>query len=403
MHGVIEKREVMCLRYVLILWLTVLSPLVFVGVPCIGAVWEACVLDAETGRPLPYASVRAGSGRSTITNEDGWFVLSCDSAESVRISFVGYSPVTVSASPGRRSVGLRPMTVLLSEIVVQPVDKIVRAVMAEARRQMRKKRRHKATFFYRQTTFAGSECSEVLEAFFVGLSAVSLRDLSLQHGRYAALESDSLHLYSYFGNFFTYSQVEILGGSKPAYNQDVMPLVDNYRDYYDVSLRTVSDGERKLHVLRFRAKPEVERPVLDCELYVDADTHHVLRCNGRGLNMRVLNKVGRRRTVVAVDSMVFEANYADSDGFSEVESVAVTVSLPSGGSHNAIRSLMYNVGSGKRRLSERRLWFNDNLQRTIDKQGYSARFWRDNEIVKRTPLEEGAVRLFEQRNLFGSF
>ena len=387
----------------LCLYIVMVLALCFLAVPCRGAVWEARVVDADTGRPLPLASVRTDGGRTTITNAEGWFAVECDSLERVHVSFVGYSPAVAQAMAGGAAVRLRPMAVNLAEIVVQPVDKIVRAVMAEARRQMRKKRRHKATFFYRQTTFAGSECSEVLEAFFVGLSAVSLRDLSLQHGRYAALESDSLHLYSYFGNFFTYSQVEILGGSKPAYNQDVMPLVDNYRDYYDVSLRTVSDGERKLHVLRFRAKPEVERPVLDCELYVDSDTHHVLRCNGRGLNMRVLNKVGRRRTVVAVDSMVFEANYADSDGFSEVESVAVTVSLPSGGSHNAIRSLMYNVGSGKRRLSERRLWFNDNLQRTIDKQGYSARFWRDNEIVKRTPLEDGAVRLFEQRNLFGSF
>ena len=47
--------------------------------------------------------------------------------------------------------------------------------------------------------------------------------------------------------------------------------------------------------------------------------------------------------------------------------------------------------------------FNDNLLKRIKKQGLDRDFWDKNEIVKRTPLEEEALELFEHDNLFGLF
>lgn len=101
--------------------------------------------------------------------------------------------------------------------------------------------------------------------------------------------------------------------------------------------------------------------------------------------------------------MSFDINMADEGGYSEVESMAVSVSFACGGTRSHIRSLMFNVGKGKRLRQGRYMLFFDNLQRKIDRQGYDAGFWRDNEVVKRTPLEEKAVRMFERRNLFGQF
>ena len=369
---------------------------------CRAAAWEARVIDADTGRPLPFASVRTQGGLRSVTNAEGWFSIGCDSLESVSVSFVGYSPLTVPAMAVSGSLRLHPMAVSLSEVVVYPASKVVRAVIKEARRQLKKRRRHKATFFYRQTAFVGSECSEVLEAFFCGRAAVALGDLSLQYGRYAALGSDSVNTFSYFANFFTYSQLEIVGGRAPLFWQDVMPLVDNYSEFYKVTMSTISGDGRTIHILRFKPRRGVDRPILDCTLYVDARTYRVLRCKGRGRNMRVLNDVGGQREIVPVDEMTFEETFDVSGGFSEVESVSISVSLMSNGRRSRVRSLMFNVGGGKTR-SRARLSFYDNLQNKIDSQGYDDSFWHDNEIVKRTPLEESAVRLFEKRNLFGSF
>lgn len=368
-----------------------------------GAVWESRVVDAVTGRPLAFASVKATGGRSTITNVDGWFKLVCDSAESVDVSFVGYSSVTVRPQSCRSAVALQPMSVQLAEVVVMPVDKIVKAVTAEARRQMKKKRRLTSTFFYRQMSSADGECIEVLEAFFKGKPVVTLRDLSLAYGRYAALKPDSTTYRAFFGNFFTYSQLELVGGKEPDCSQDVMPLVDNFAEYYDVGLRVISDGKRRLFVLIFRPRPEVARPILECELYVDTDNYHILRCKGKGLNMRVLNTVGQLNVVSKVDKMEFDANYTDADGYSELLSVSVQLSFEFNHTRSSISSLLFNVGNRMKLRHGRYMLFFDKLQNKIDRQGYDADFWRKNEIVKRTPLEEEAVKMFEHRNLFGAF
>ena len=47
--------------------------------------------------------------------------------------------------------------------------------------------------------------------------------------------------------------------------------------------------------------------------------------------------------------------------------------------------------------------FNDNLMDLIGRKGLDRDFWQQNEIVKRTPVEEEAVEIFERDNLFGVF
>ena len=49
------------------------------------------------------------------------------------------------------------------------------------------------------------------------------------------------------------------------------------------------------------------------------------------------------------------------------------------------------------------LHFNGNLINSINKQGVDKEFWKKNEIVKRTPIEQKAVEIFEHDNLFGVF
>ena len=64
--------------------------------------------------------------------------------------------------------------------------------------------------------------------------------------------------------------------------------------------------------------------------------------------------------------------------------------------------LLFNVGkrfaSGKNKLG-----FSDNLLREISKKGYDPKFWRENEIVKRTPVGEEVIELVESDNLFGVY
>ena len=64
--------------------------------------------------------------------------------------------------------------------------------------------------------------------------------------------------------------------------------------------------------------------------------------------------------------------------------------------------MLFNVGDrdiGRGRLLDTQ----SNMHDAIESQGYDKKFWRDNEIVLRTPVEQEVLRLFESRNLFGVF
>ena len=162
----------------------------------------------------------------------------------------------------------------------------------------------------------------------------------------------------------------------------------------------MSDGERDMYVLHFVPK-NMEQWSVECDLYVDAETFQLLRYKGFGHKDNVENIVRGERHVVPVDYF-FEVNYMQENGFTEVQSVHFDVSFQDFGRKYHTSGLLFNVGkrfaSGKNKLG-----FSDNLLREISKKGYDPKFWRENEIVKRTPVEEEVIELVESDNLFGVY
>ncbi len=64
--------------------------------------------------------------------------------------------------------------------------------------------------------------------------------------------------------------------------------------------------------------------------------------------------------------------------------------------------MMFNVAD-RYFTSRGTLRFHDNLMDIISRNGLDGDFWKQNEIVKRTPIEEEALEIFERDNLFGVF
>jgi hypothetical protein len=50
-----------------------------------------------------------------------------------------------------------------------------------------------------------------------------------------------------------------------------------------------------------------------------------------------------------------------------------------------------------------RMRFDSQIQKVIDKQGYDSTFWDNNEIVRRTTVEQEVMKLFNNKHLFGVF
>ena len=401
-----------------------------------GAQYVATVVDVNTHMVLPFASVYVSKDMSTITNLEGTFAINCAPDDVLRISYVGYKTALIKAEQLGNTVTLEPQETILSEVLVIPIQPLIDKICKETLRMSRKYKTKKNEFFYRQTAFSDSTCYEFAEAFLSGGSAVSLHNLELLSGRYAGLQPDSANAYSFFGNFYTFSALEVAANYEtPKPIDDVVPLFRNFDKFYDVTYEVTSEDGNRIFVLHFEPKPEIrdKYAILAATLYVDEKTYHLRRIVGKGINFRVVTKFVKEFAFVGVPlartersthntEFSYVIDLSDERGFPEVQSAFVEAVYKLYDKTVTTRSLLYNLSTEEEKKKNKRsffsriadffseqytqhkgeeLKFGSVLHQTIDMQGYDPEFWNKNEIVLRTPIEEEVMRLFESQNLFG--
>ena len=385
--------------------------------------FEATVVDAVTRVHLPFASVYVGPEASTITNLDGEFVIDCAPDAMLHISYVGYRAVHVKAAELKGVVTLKPNEHLLPDLVVTPVAPLINKICKETLTQMRNHKRKTSEFFYRQTAFADSTCYEFLEAFLSGGSGVALHDLQLMTGRYAGIVPDSSHFYSYFGNFYTFSEIVVAASYRsPSLDADLVPLFRNFKKYYKYSYRVIDDDGNRVFVIDFFPNPSSasKYATIGCTLFVDEKTLHLRRIVGQGYNFWVVTrdpKVGKyhfKDRHLLPTTFLFDVNLTEERGFPEVQSVFVQSMHAYNAQKIITRSTLFNLSMSEnvkktsffQRLFKKRkgrMRFNSQIQKVIEKQGYDSTFWDKNEIVRRTTVEQEVMNLFNHEHLFGVF
>lgn len=372
---------------------------------------ESTVVDARTHEPLPFASVFIKNGHSTITNMVGQFSVEADSADILQISYVGYKPLSIRATHIGGRVALHTMEMGLQEVTVFPVSDLIRKATKETLRQLQKNKKKNTNFFYRQTAFKDSTCYELAEAFLSGRSAAWLRDLKMVTGRYAGIQPDSMHYYSFYSNFYTFSMIEIATKEKRQLGTliHLLPLARDYATYYEVDYEVIRDGDSRLFAVHFTPKSNVKCPILDVTLYIDEATSLVRKIEGTGRNFAIVHTDKKRvkggvrdvKTTYITDFNLI-VNMTTERDFLEVQSVFIDETHEFLGSQITTRSILYNVGDRKLGKGER-MDFYGILHNQISEIGYDPTFWRNNEIVLRTPVEQQVMELFERNNLFGVF
>lgn len=378
---------------------------------------EAVVIDAQSRQPLPFASIFIDNTNSTITNAEGAFRIVCNPEDRIRVSYVGYKTIFIDANSLPVQVELEPMTTELGEVTVLPINSLLKKAIEVNMKQLKSNRKQKASFFYRQTAFADSTCYEFMEAFLGGNSAVWLRNLALSKGRFAGIQPDSLHYYSFYANFFTTSQIQVTplpGRSVEA--EDHFPLTKYYDRHYDVRGEWIGDGDDRLLAVHFSPKP-TKALVIEGTLYFDAQTLLLCKMEGKELNLIVkhlkagidskLRKLYEYLGAEIYDDVYdtefnFVVNMTEDRGFLEVQSVAIDEVHELYGETIRTSSVLFNVGDRNIGRSKR-LEREDSMQEEIAKRGYDKVFWENNEIVLRTPIEETVMQLFEGHQLFGVF
>ncbi|MCU0382884.1 MAG: carboxypeptidase-like regulatory domain-containing protein [Cyclobacteriaceae bacterium] len=113
---------------------------------------ESMVIDAETKRPVPYASIGImGTAKGTSSNVNGQFSLQIPVGASIRISCLGYKTQDI-AEPLPQVIYLYPVVTQLQEIIVTNKKINAALVVMRAFRSLKENTLQQSfnqTFFYR--------------------------------------------------------------------------------------------------------------------------------------------------------------------------------------------------------------------------------------------------------------
>ena len=370
--------------------------------------FQAVVIDKNTRERIPHAHVYVDADNGTMTNLDGQFVINARPIDQLRISFIGYETLVVSASELTLAsdsimpvLALSPAHNMLSEVVVEPVDQIIRRIISNYNDEINKKKRKTSRFYYRQNTQALGNSTEYTEAFFNANSALSIRNLSLINGRYAYIDHDSLSKYQNVNNFQFITQMPLRGGTQGHIGNMIGPIELFYQNFYDVSLETLSNpttGKATHYKIHFTPKTHILKTIVEATLYVTPVTYQIERYEGTVHNLFVRDSLGRRFPLIAN----FDITYTHDRKFTEVQSVVANATAMYDGIPYEFSSLLFNTGKLKE-ASKQAVRNSSKLREVIDKTKYNARFWKENEIVKRTDLENSIIEMMEKKNLFSNY
>ncbi len=368
------------------------------------------VVDAATGQPVPYASIGVlGTTRGTTSNAEGEFELrEVTLPGRLVVSELGHRRDTLAVTAALASQPLRlrlqPASVMLPDV---QVGNYAAELVAQAYRELRRTNAQKtySDAFYRQITRLDNEVTEVQEmVWHAQTSNARIEGTALAQARFAKKKAlISFKDLSTFPRRVTFFD----------------PAADSATDKSIISLHTgdtfrlsvlgvTTDGPAQLIEIGFVNKDPAGR-VPSGSVVINDVTHQILRLRlaTAALNITTNNPAFKLKNQLTKLEWVFRPRpgqaavleqlrvaYAGTLSRLLKSDIPITASCFSyfyDGQSTPVAGVTYALPQpGLSDLA------------TIKKTTYDPAFWQANAVVKRTPLEDEAVRAFEQQGAFGT-
>lgn len=364
------------------------------------------VLDAQTGQPVPYASVSlVGTTQGTSSNAEGEFKLrGAKLPGRLLVSELSHRTDTLTVTGTQFVLArLQPSTIALPEV---QLGSYTTEVLKKAYRQLQRTQEQKSysQALYRQVTTLDQEPTEVQEMVWQAKSGnAGVEGTAMTHGRYAKKKA-----LLNFKDFSLYTR----GIAMAAFTADsaagVMPLSLNPGANNTLRLVGVTEnGERQLVEIGFRNKAQPENEY--GSVLIDAATYQVLRyrTTTQALNVKVNNPAFKLTGQTSTLEWVFHPIVAGAPilDYVKVEYRGIL--------HRPIKADVPVQASSFLFLYDSQREVPSSVTYLAAKKGltdleaikatsYHAAFWQNNSAVKRTPLEEKIIASFEQQGAFGT-
>ncbi|MBS0001424.1 MAG: carboxypeptidase-like regulatory domain-containing protein [Cyclobacteriaceae bacterium] len=377
------------------------------------------IRDASTGEPIPYVSIAiADLYKGTSSNITGEFLIRADSLP-VRLIFSHISYVKKEISVMNEEyleVSLTPGEIMLDELVVEDKERGEYAynLLLQALNVAQKHSRDwkYGLAYYRQVSQNADDYTELYEIFYdTRFSSKGIADWAIQEGRYA-METGPASLNHVFNKNFTLLS-RLISMYQPETDKFIMPVNQNVRDLYDVSISGLKNIEgRKVAVVLYSPKEEINVAAMEGEILIDIASFEILKLHAFirndhfeliGLN----NPIGSWKNYVLEIETAFKP--VDEDLLPDYTRLTQTFDyyVDNEFRHPVKTTFFlswyeYYQPEKFKRLGGRLVRYGRRDRDVLDRIGYNRRFWEDNPVVLRTPVEVEIVNSFESRNAFGS-
>jgi hypothetical protein len=371
------------------------------------------VVDIE-GHPVPSAYVLSTkSFTGTITNQVGEFYLMVSEEDSLKVSHISYQEQRIKIEDKTPLIKLSPRMIVLPELVVNDyANQCISKALLKTKKEAINKSMSQA--FYRQITRNDTIAAEIIEAFFgLETSPNGIEKRVLEESRYALKKKDSLEQLRV--NFSNFSDLlianKVISETEPKDRQILTPFMPSGSEYYDFTVKEEFKGTRFNYVkIHFSPSKNNQKPSMEGDVIVNTSTYNMVHVDfsiRHSLGVDFLNAPSGKKlkafdhlVTLSYDFMEQESSsvlnyimasqyfkYQDERGLPHEVSVQANLVIFQH-DHKKIRglkSLEKQVGSLKE----------------IKNKKYNPLFWKENSIVKKTPLEKSIIARFEKDGSFG--
>ena len=378
---------------------------------------EGKVVDSKTQEPIPYTNILIQhTYRGTSTNELGEFLIKLDTLpRTLIISHLNYHKKNVVVNgPEELIVALIPKVDILREVVIGSeksdhwASELLRKAYTKTRYQAKDQGYGKA--IYRQKTRNDSSLFELYEIFYdIKYSNQGILEWAVQEGRYALKKGGTNQNYVYNKNFTLLSKLFIT--YQPPTDYYIMPIHHEVDKYYFLQVhKRIKIEDREVAVIEFVPWPEIQKPALWGEVFIDVYNYDILKIKGKITHndfkmIQITGKENWENYEVA-----FELAFLPLQGTLHLDYIQIQQEFdyrfPNDQKQKISTSALlsfyqYYQPKKSKRLGGRIIRRRGDAEK-LDKLGYNKDFWDNNPIVKRTPVEKEVIEAFESEKAFGS-
>ena len=370
-------------------------------------------INASTGEIIPFCSI---SIRNTLTgtssNELGEFEIKVKSFPATlifnHISFVKKT-ITIENTTSLL-IKLTPLVFELEEVAISTKKDFYAYELAKKafrKADVDRRNRKYGKAYYRQKSKNGKQYSEFSEIIYdINYSSEGIHEWDILEGRYA-IKGGTV-------NNRNYTLLSRILKSFQQNSEDlIFPFRDNIDHFYNVKViekTTTKNGT--IVLLDFRPFKKIKSPILEAEAYINATTNELLKLTAtlnhddfKAVNFKEKSASKKRYKLTyemafkkdSVFDLVMDYMKVDQEfDYYKNDSLITHVSSTS----NLSFFEYYNPESRKKLGRQ----FNNDKSdwQKLNAIGYNQEFWKENAIVKRTPIENDIINSFEKNNAFES-